>query len=319
MASAMMKRILKIVVGSLVALLVGLALLGLAKPDRAGIPAGVSGQMITIDGVNIRYVQKGAGRDLLLIHGTPSSLEEWQPVFDRWVGKYRVTAYDRPGHGFSGPPAGETGIDYNAHTARRLMEELHLHDVLVVGHSYGGPIALKLAADDDSPATAFLIVASTVYPIAERDPYSGLGKLLRLPLLGRGVAVVLEVLGGGMVQKGMEQAFHPDERLIPAGYIKRKREILLQPKVTLTLAQEMKTHPIQVGALAARYPSIKRPVSIVVGSEDQPRVVAGGRRLAREIPGAQLSVLEHAGHMLQFTRPDELTALLDATPTTLAH
>jgi pimeloyl-ACP methyl ester carboxylesterase len=314
-----MKRVIKIGVGILVALLVGLALLGLARPDRTGIPAGVDGQTIAIDGVNIRYLQKGEGRDVLLIHGTPSSLEEWQPVFDRWASKYRVTAYDRPGHGYSGPPAGETGIDYNAHVARRLMEELHLRDVLVVGHSYGGPIALKLAADDDSPATAFLIVASTVYPVGNTDPYAGLGKLLRLPLLGRGVAVVLESLGGGMVQKGMEQAFHPDERLIPPGYIKRKQEILLQPKVTFTLAQEMKAHPSQLGDLAARYPSIKRPVSIVVGSEDQPRVVEGGQRLAHEIPGARLTLLEHAGHMLQFTRPDELTGLLDAALTTPAH
>jgi pimeloyl-ACP methyl ester carboxylesterase len=313
MAGVMMKRILKIVVGSLVALLVGLVLLGLAKPDRTDIPAGAGGQMVSIDGVNIRYMQKGEGRDVLLIHGTPSSLEEWQPVFDRWASKHRVTAYDRPGHGFSGPPAGETGIDYNAHMARRLMEELHLHDVLVVGHSYGGPIALKLAADDDSPATAFLIVASTVYPSGE--PYAVLGKLLRLPLLGRGVAVVLQAFGGGMVKKAMEQAFHPDERMIPPGYIKQKQEILLQPKVTLTVAQEMDSHVRQLGALVARYPSIKRPVSIVAGGDDLPHRVAGGQRLAREIPGAQLAVLEHAGHMLQFTRPDELTALVDAAQT----
>ncbi len=267
--------------------------------------------------MNIRYVQKGEGRDLLLIHGTPSSLEEWAPVFDRWAGKYRVTAYDRPGHGYSGPPAGETGIDYNAHMARRLMEELHLHDVLVVGHSYGGAVALKLAADDNSPATAFLIVASTAYPSG--GFHGALGTLLRLPLLGRGVAVVLEELGGGMVRKGMEQAFHPDERLIPPGYIERKKEILLQPKVTLTLAQEMKAHPGQLGALSTRYPSIKRPVSIVVGSDDQPRVVQGGQRLAREIPNAHLTVLEHAGHMLQFTRPDELTGLVDAALATPAN
>ena len=266
MAGAMMKRVLKIVVGSLLVLLLGLVLLGLAKPDHAGIPAGVGGQMVSIDGVNIRYLQKGQGRDLLLIHGTPASLEEWQPVFDRWASKYRVTAYDRPGHGYSGPPLGETGIDYNAHIARRLMEELHLHDVLVVGHSYGGAVALKLAADDNSPATAFLIVASTVYPVGDKYDHAGLATLLRLPLLGRGVAVVLQALGGGMVQKGMEEAFHPDERMIPPGYIKRKQEILLQPKVTLTLAQEMKAQPSQLGALVARYPSIKRPVSIVTTS-----------------------------------------------------
>jgi pimeloyl-ACP methyl ester carboxylesterase len=57
----------------------------------------------------------------------------------------------------------------------------------------------------------------------------------------------------------------------------------------------------------------------VVGSADQPRVVEGGQRLAREIPGAHLTVLEHAGHMLQFTRPDELTALVDAALATPAH
>jgi pimeloyl-ACP methyl ester carboxylesterase len=148
-----------------------------------------------------------------------------------------------------------------------------------------------------------------VYP--SEEPYAALGKLVRLPLFGRGVAVVLGALGGGLVRKGMEQAFHPDERLIPAGFIERKQASLLQPKVTLTVADEMHSHARQLGALVARYSNIRRPVSIVVGSEDKPRVVEGGQRLAREIPGAQLTMLPHAGHMLQFTRPDELTALVD--------
>ena len=54
-------------------------------------------------------------------------------------------------------------------------------------------------------------MASTVYPNGE--PYAALGKLLRLPLVGRGVAVVLGALGGGIVRKGVEKGFHPDERM----------------------------------------------------------------------------------------------------------
>jgi pimeloyl-ACP methyl ester carboxylesterase len=81
----------------------------------------------------------------------------------------------------------------------------------------------------------------------------------------------------------------------------------------------MKAHPGQLGALVPRYPSIKRPVSIVVGSEDQPRVVEGGQRLTRAIPGAHLTVLEYAGHMLQFTRPDQLSGLVDAALATPAR
>ena len=317
MTGAMVKRVLKIVVGCVLVLFAGLILLGLATPDRPDIPAGAGGQTVTIDGVKIRYLQKGSGRDLLLIHGTPSSLEEWEPVFDRWSSKYHVTAYDRPGQGYSSPAAGETGIDYNADMARRLMQELHLHDVLVVGHSYGGGVALKLAADANSPATGFVIVASTVYPNGE--PYAALGKLLRLPLVGRGVAVVLGALGGGIVRKGVEKGFHPDERMIPPGYFEKRQKIWLQPKVTLTVAREMETQVRQLGALSARYPSINRPISIAMGGDDLPHRVAGSERLAREIPGAQLTVIPHAGHMLQFTRPDELTGMVDVAAATPAR
>ena len=304
-----MKRMMKIVLGIAGSLVLGIVLLGLLQHDRIGMPAGAAGSYLDLDGMKIRYVQKGQGRDVLLIHGTPSSLEEWQPVFERWATHFRVTAFDRAGQGYSSRPAFVSGVDFHAQVAKRLMAELHLHDTIVVGHSYGGAVALKLAADDDSPATAFLVVASTIYPSAEWN--ATLGKLLRLPVAGRGIAVLLGALGGGMVQYGVERAFHPDERLIPAGYIESRKAIWLQPKVTLTVAQEMDVHAQQLSALATRYPGIKRPVYLVAGRGDKPEVVRGAERLARELPGAHVTFLEGAGHMLQFTRPDELTALLD--------
>jgi pimeloyl-ACP methyl ester carboxylesterase len=141
--------------------------------------------------------------------------------------------------------------------------------------------------------------------------HAGLGRLLRLPLLGRGLAVLIAPFGGGMVQSGIERGFHPDERLIPAGFVAQRKEIWLQPKVTVSLAQELRVHQEQLSALAPRYPGIRRPVSIVVGSQDRPDVVSGARRLAGEIPGARLTVLEGAGHMLQFVRPEPLTALFE--------
>ena len=76
------------------------------------------------------------------------------------------------------------------------------------------------------------------------------------------------------------------------------------------LYREMKRVLKTVGA--ALFVLIIGSAWIAVGSEDQAYRGAGSQRLAREIPGAHLTVLEHAGHMLQFTRPDELTALVDA-------
>ena len=67
----------------------------------------------------------------------------------------------------------------------------------------------------------------------------------------------------------------------------------------------------ELGALAARYPSIKRPLLMAVGDKDKPAIVDGIVRLSRDLPTARLTVLKDAGHMLQFTRSNELTSLLD--------
>src|SRR5262245_7436735 len=101
-----MRKLARVALRSSVAfvllVVVGLAALGaLQRPDTT-LPPGARGRHVTVDGVPIRCVQAGQGRDLLLVHGSPGSIEDWDPVFDRLAQRYRVTAFDRPGHGYSG-------------------------------------------------------------------------------------------------------------------------------------------------------------------------------------------------------------------------
>lgn len=304
-----MKRFLKIVGVLLLLVLAGLAGLGFAFPDKIEIPAGSEGQYTTVEHVRIRYVQKGSGPDILLIHGAPASLEEWQPVIDRWAVKYRVTAYDRPGHGWSAAPESSTGIEYNARIAHGLLDELKIRDAMVVGHSYGGAVALRLAVDGETRASRYAVVASTVYP-AERRP-EPVGHLLRLPLLGRGFAVVFQQLGGKMIADGIAAAFHPEESQIPPGFIDAKRALWLQPKVTMAVAEEMHVFGGEIAEMAGRYAGIKKPVLIVAGALDRPSTVEGARQLTRAVPGSTLAVVESCGHMIQFTHADALTDLIN--------
>src|SRR5512132_3060977 len=80
---------------------VGLAVVGRLSKDRIEIPPNHSGQYINIQGEKIRCYTTGTGPDILLIHGLPGLIEDWNPIFEAAAGRYRVTAYDRPGHGYS--------------------------------------------------------------------------------------------------------------------------------------------------------------------------------------------------------------------------
>ena len=96
-----MKRSLRIIVALLLVIIGGFTIAGLLYQPDIRIPEGLKGRYVEVKGNRIRYSQTGAGQDILLIHGCPGSLEDWEPVAESLSRKYRVTAYDRPGHGYS--------------------------------------------------------------------------------------------------------------------------------------------------------------------------------------------------------------------------
>src|SRR5688572_32838964 len=107
-------------------LLGSLAAIGFLQTPNTQIPAGFSGEHRTVDGIPVRVVQRGTGRDILLIHGSPGSVEDWTPLLDSSLpSSFRLTAYDRPGHGYIGD-AGNYSLDFNAAFASALIRTLKL-------------------------------------------------------------------------------------------------------------------------------------------------------------------------------------------------
>ncbi|MBI3012075.1 MAG: alpha/beta hydrolase, partial [Elusimicrobia bacterium] len=84
------------------------------------------------------------------MHGCPGSTEDWDPIRSQLSQKYHVTAFDRPGHGFSSVAANSCNLDFNAGVTLEVIETLGLKDVLVVGHSYGAATALRIAIQNPS-------------------------------------------------------------------------------------------------------------------------------------------------------------------------
>jgi pimeloyl-ACP methyl ester carboxylesterase len=114
---------------------------------------------LTVDDRVVSYEEQGTGPTVVLIHGSPGNGRAWQRVAERLAGRHRVIAPDLPGHGGTTPPPADTPPDVGATAA--LLEAL-LRAVgppaLLVGHSYGGVVALALALRGRVPIGALALL-----------------------------------------------------------------------------------------------------------------------------------------------------------------
>jgi pimeloyl-ACP methyl ester carboxylesterase len=99
-----------------------------------------------VNGIQIHYQRRGAGPDVILIHGITSCLAQWYlKVFPDLIRDYRVTIYDLRGHGLSDlTESGYTSLAM-AEDLLGLMDHLEIEHTHLIGHSFGGSIALHLA------------------------------------------------------------------------------------------------------------------------------------------------------------------------------
>jgi pimeloyl-ACP methyl ester carboxylesterase len=118
---------------------------------------------IEANGITMHYAQRGAGAELVLVHGITSSLAMWyNGLLNGFVGQYHVTAYDLRGHGLSGL----TAYGYNsaalAADLGAILDALSLDRVLIVGHSFGGTVGLHYALENPSRVRGVVMMDSGV-------------------------------------------------------------------------------------------------------------------------------------------------------------
>lgn len=306
-------RILATLLAAVSVAVLGLCVVGaLQKPDTH-LPAGVRGVHVTVEGVPIRYVQEGRGPDVLLLHGSPGSIEDWDPVLPWLAAKYRVTAIDRPGHGYSGGAELPHTPQANADVALGVIRALRLEHVVVAGHSFGGITAVALALRDPVEVKAIVVVGSRAYPPVAVEP---LYRLLAVPWLGPGLAAAMAPsIGESRIDTGVRAAFGVNAALIPAGFVAERTRLWTRATVTTTLSRERVELEPALEALAPLYGAVFKPTFLVYGANDV-RAGSDGPRLARAIPGARFVSLPDTGHYVQYARPDAVVQAIDQAAST---
>jgi pimeloyl-ACP methyl ester carboxylesterase len=122
--------------------------------DVSGVPRGRQAlERASLDGAELEYEVSGTGEPVVFIHGAFIA-DTFRPLLAEpsLAGRYRLIHYHRRGYAGSSRASGPVSVARQAADCRALLHHLGVERAHVVGHSYGGDVALQLALD--SPGVA---------------------------------------------------------------------------------------------------------------------------------------------------------------------
>ena len=96
--------------------------------------------------VNYNFNDIGSKTTMVLLHGWGQNIEMMEPIAKRFQDKYNTLIVDLPGFGKSSEPPVVWGVEEYTLMVRNLIEKLKLEDIILIGHSFGGRIAIMYAA-----------------------------------------------------------------------------------------------------------------------------------------------------------------------------
>lgn len=264
-----------------------------------------TGRLLMVEGLRVHADQRGAGPDVVLIHGASGNTRDFTyDLADRLAHDFRVTAFDRPGLGWSDWP-GDAAISpfEQARLLRAAAAQLGVRRPVVVGHSYGGSVAMAWALSDPAGTGAVVSLAGATMPWP-----GGLGPWYVVTGSDIGGATVVPLLAAFVPLDRAERAisgiFAPDP--VPAGYADHiGAGLTLRAETLRANARQVARLKPFVAAMAGGYPRLQVPVEIVHGTADTivPASVHA-QPMAALLPNARLTLLDGVGHMPHHARPD---------------
>ena len=215
------------------------------------------------------FLQRGEGRDLLLLHGYLANKESFAPQIEYFSKFYRVTAPDFPGMGGASALESPFSVDDYADWTEAFLKEQGIKNPLVIAHSFGGRVAIKLLARGEVDR-AVLTGCAGIVP----------KRTLRYKMKVRAYRIVKKI-----APKYAERHFGSAEyRNLPPVMRESYKKI-----VNEDLREEAKT--------------IVRPVLFVYGSEDRETPLSSAEIFNACVKDSRLLVLERCGHFAHIENP----------------
>ena len=250
--------------------------------------------IISDDGVMINYYIKGSKKNaLVFVHGYSCSSEYWWPQLEYFSKNYTTIAVDLAGHGKSGLNRKEYSMDAFGDDVKSVIEHLDLDQVVLIGHSMGGPVIVKAAGSLGSKSR-LIIGVDTFHDLTTE----GIGRFARIA-----VNTMFQLFYDSMTKDSIDDFFIDKTDKDLEDWI--RNDALKSPK------------NISQGTLDALL-TMNYPESL---SELSIPMIALNARSFRETKldsnfdtykDIQIEFMEDVGHFIMLERPDEFNKWLEA-------
>jgi pimeloyl-ACP methyl ester carboxylesterase len=254
---------------------------------------------VDVDGLSVHYKVAGQGEPaVVLLHGFAASVFSWRKVMDPLGEAGTAIAFDRPAFGLTERPMpgeweGESPYspEAQAELTVALMDELGVEKAVLVGHSAGGTIALLTALRHPERVEALVLEDAAVYENTGTPEW--MGPLLRTPPMGRlGPLLVRSITLWG--EAAIRTAWSDPDKItieLISGY---KKPLQAENWDRALWELVLASHPL---GLEERLDEVSVPALVITGEGDRIVPARHSERLAAELPGADLEVIPHCGHV----------------------
>ena len=248
--------------------------------------------------LSLAYARQGSGPVVIFMHGIGGNRSNWDEQQRALSNNYCTIAWDARGYGDSDDPVETLKFSDFADDLNALLDHIKVNRAHLVGLSMGGYIAQDFYGRYPE-RVATLTLADTSQGFGTAD------EAARQDFLARRLAPL-------------------ESGLTPADIAPKMIEVLAGPKATQEMRQRLidSVSAVRTGAyiqalkatvttdFSKVLPGIEAPTLIIVGSEDKVLPPEESRILADVIPGAELSTIEHAGHLSNIEFPDRFNTIL---------
>ncbi|HMF84407.1 MAG TPA: alpha/beta fold hydrolase [Acidimicrobiia bacterium] len=254
-------------------------------------------RMTMDDGVALEVTDTGSGPGLLLVHGFGGAKEDFVDHVDMLGERHRVVTFDHRGHGDSDKPSDPSAysLDRMAADVLAVAGGMGFETFRLLGYSMGGMVARRAVLAQPARIDALVLMDTSHGPIPRLDPE--LAELAAGVMLDQGKEVLRPMLDEAGTLESPAHLRLLAERPELVEYEERKWEAL-SPVMWATMLREIVHQPDQLALLAG----VRCPTLVIVGEQDAPFLDASWA-MADVVPGAELVVVDDAGHSPQLENP----------------
>lgn len=280
-----------------------------AAPCVAAEAATVDDSWVTVDDTVVHYIASGRAEPgdpvLLMVHGWCGSADDYRRLLDTMPEGLRCLAVDLPGCGMSAKPDAAYDPAYFQRFLDRFCDTLGLSDVVLVGHSLGGQVAIHFAAR--RPDLVEKLVLFDPYGLQGED-----GGWAILARTGCFVDFCFSMNNRTFISWGLSGRilYRPSPELVELATESTARSMLGAESVRAL--SRITRNLIGTDTVEPVLPGVRQPVSIIWGERDQVLPLRWSSVFLALLPQASLDVVKGVGHMPMLEAPAESARLLVA-------